>query len=107
MRSFGGQFMMAGAGDRFDKTFVYNAYAVLTACRILYSAHHRALVSKDQAYAWAMENRPTPLAARHSCSERESAQESRLNHPAVGTGCHAFPRVRGRRSPALSRSASV
>ena len=58
MRSFGGQFMMAGAGDRFDKTFVYNAYAVLTACRILYSAHHRALVSKDQAYAWAMETAP-------------------------------------------------
>ena len=45
-------------GDRSDKAFVYNAYAVLTACRILYSARHRALASKDQAYAWAMETVP-------------------------------------------------
>jgi len=43
------------AGDRSDKAFVHNSYAVLTACRILYSAHHRALVSKDQAYDWAIE----------------------------------------------------
>lgn len=46
------------AGDRSDKAFVYNAYAVLTACRILYSALHRTLVSKDQAYRWAMERVP-------------------------------------------------
>jgi len=46
------------AGDRSDQAFVYNAYAVLTACRILYSAYHRALVSKDQAYSWAMETVP-------------------------------------------------
>lgn len=46
------------AGDRSDKAFVYNAYAVLTACRILYSALHRTLVSKDQAYTWAMERVP-------------------------------------------------
>jgi hypothetical protein len=45
-------------GDRSDKAFVYNAYAVLTACRILYSAHHRALVSKPRAYGWAMETVP-------------------------------------------------
>jgi Domain of unknown function (DUF4111) len=45
-------------GDRSDKAFVYNAYAVLTACRILYSAHHRVLVSKDQAYAWALQTVP-------------------------------------------------
>jgi hypothetical protein len=46
------------AGDRSDKAFLYNAYAVLTACRILYSAHQRELVSKDQAYRWAMETVP-------------------------------------------------
>jgi hypothetical protein len=46
------------AGDRSDKAFVHNAYAVLTACRILYSAHHKTLVSKDQAYDWAMERVP-------------------------------------------------
>jgi hypothetical protein len=47
------------AGDRSDKAFIHNAYAMLTACRILYSAHHRALVSKDEAYNWALETVPT------------------------------------------------
>jgi len=46
--------LAANAGDRSDKAFVHNAYAVLTACRILYSAHQKALASKDQAYGWAM-----------------------------------------------------
>jgi hypothetical protein len=50
--------LASNAGDRSDKAFVHNAYAVLTACRILYSANHRALVSKDQAYRWAMETVP-------------------------------------------------
>jgi len=45
-------------GDRSGKAFIYNAYAVLTACRILYSAHHRTLVSKGQAYTWAIETVP-------------------------------------------------
>jgi predicted nucleotidyltransferase len=47
------------AGIRSDKAFIHNAYAVLTACRILYSAHHRALASKDEAYHWAMETVPS------------------------------------------------
>jgi hypothetical protein len=51
--------LASNAGDRSDKAFIHNAYAVLTACRILYSAHHRALVSKDQAYNWAMEAVPS------------------------------------------------
>jgi hypothetical protein len=42
------------AGDRSDAAFRHNAYAVLTACRILYSARHRAIVSKEQAYRWAL-----------------------------------------------------
>ena len=50
--------LTANAGDRFNRAFIHNAYAVLTACRILYSAHHRALASKDQAYGWAMETVP-------------------------------------------------
>ena len=48
-------------GDRSDKAFVYNAYAVLTACRILYSARDGTLVSKDQAYNWAMKRVPPIL----------------------------------------------
>jgi hypothetical protein len=50
--------LSSNAGDRSDKAFIHNAYAVLTACRILYSARHRALASKDQAYSWAMETVP-------------------------------------------------
>jgi hypothetical protein len=50
--------LTSNAGNRSDQAFVHNAYAVLTACRILYSAHHRAVVSKDQACAWAMETVP-------------------------------------------------
>ena len=50
--------LTANAGDHSNRAFIHNAYAVLTACRILYSAHHRALASKDQAYGWAMETVP-------------------------------------------------
>jgi hypothetical protein len=50
--------LSSNLGDRSDQAFVHNAYAVLTACRILYTAHHRRLVSKDQAYAWAMKAVP-------------------------------------------------
>ena len=50
--------LRSNSGDRSDKAFIHNAYAVLTACRILYTAHYRTLVSKDQAYDWAMETLP-------------------------------------------------
>jgi hypothetical protein len=50
--------LAANAGDRSDKAFVHNAYAVLTACRILFSASQKALASKDQAYGWARETVP-------------------------------------------------
>jgi hypothetical protein len=46
-------------GDRSERAFIHNAYAVLTACRILYSAYHGTLVSKEQAYAWAIQTVPT------------------------------------------------
>jgi predicted nucleotidyltransferase len=51
--------LTSNAGDRSDKAFIHNAYAVLTACRILYSAYHRALASKDEAYGWATETVPS------------------------------------------------
>jgi len=55
--------LASNAGNRSAKAFAHNAYAVLTACRILYSAHHRALVSKDQACRWALERVPRELRA--------------------------------------------
>jgi hypothetical protein len=55
--------LAANAGDRSDKTLVHNAYAVLTACRILYSASQKTLALKT-----------TPTAGRwklfHSCGGR-------------------------------------
>jgi predicted component of type VI protein secretion system len=62
-------------GDRSDKAFVYNAYAVLTACRILYSARHRVLVSKDQACGWATETVPQVWGA-----VIQAAKENRLRN---------------------------
>jgi hypothetical protein len=50
--------LAANAGDRSDKAFVHNAYAVLTSCRILYSASWKTLASKDQACSWAMQTVP-------------------------------------------------
>lgn len=50
--------LATNAGNRSAKAFIHNAYAVLTACRILYSAHHRALASKQQACGWALETLP-------------------------------------------------
>jgi len=47
--------LTSNVGNRSDKAFIHNAYAVLTACRVLYSAYHKSLASKDQAYRWAME----------------------------------------------------
>jgi hypothetical protein len=42
------------SGDRSDRSFRHNAYAVLTACRILYTARHRHIVSKERAHEWAV-----------------------------------------------------
>jgi hypothetical protein len=67
--------LASNAGDRSDKAFVHNAYAVLTACRILYSASHQAMASKDQAYEWAMET--VPLMWR---AVIRSAKENRINN---------------------------
>jgi predicted nucleotidyltransferase len=50
--------LKANAGDRSEKAFIHNGYAVLTACRILYSAYYKTLASKERAYAWAKETVP-------------------------------------------------
>jgi len=52
------QDLRSNARDRSDRAFIHDAYAVLTACRILFTARHRTLASKDRAYAWAMEAVP-------------------------------------------------
>jgi len=50
--------LSSNAGDRTDRAFIYNAYAVLTACRILYTASHGTLASKRRAYDWAIDAVP-------------------------------------------------
>jgi hypothetical protein len=66
--------LASNVGHRSSAALAYNAYAVLTSCRILYSAHHRTLASKNQAAAWAIEtkHRPWPSVIR-------AARENRLN----------------------------
>jgi hypothetical protein len=67
--------LISNAGDRSGKAFIHNAYAVLTACRILYSAHHRTLVSKNQAYGWAIRTVPPMWQA-----VIRAARDNRLKH---------------------------
>ena len=74
------QDLTSNAGDRSDKAFIHNAYAVLTACRILFSAHHRAIASKDQAYGWAMETVPPVWR-----SVIQAAKDSRLKNAGATT----------------------
>ncbi len=75
-------------GDRSDKAFVYNAYAVLTACRILYSAHHGTLISKDQAFRWGMKRvphewRPVIRAAKQNRLKNRGATTPQLERDAM------------------------
>jgi Domain of unknown function (DUF4111) len=67
--------LATNAGDPSDKAFVHNAYAVLTSCRILYSASQKALASKEQACGWAMETVPIRWRA-----VIRSARENRLKN---------------------------
>lgn len=50
--------LAANAGDESDLAFFHNSYAVLTACRIFYTAQLRKLVSKDAASVFVLENMP-------------------------------------------------
>jgi predicted nucleotidyltransferase len=48
-----------GAATRYGvSTLMYQAYSVLTACRIVYTLRNKTLVSKNQAAKWCMENMP-------------------------------------------------
>ncbi|MGH9949252.1 MAG: aminoglycoside adenylyltransferase domain-containing protein, partial [Pyrinomonadaceae bacterium] len=46
------------AGDKSDLAFKHINYAILTACRIYYTAQHRILVSKEQGFKWALKTVP-------------------------------------------------
>lgn len=50
--------LATNAGDKSNLAFFHNSYAVLTACRIFYTANNAALVSKDIARVWTLENVP-------------------------------------------------
>jgi len=81
--------LRANVGDRSDKAFIYNAYAVLTACRILHTANHRTLVSKDQAYGWALETVPpmwhsTIRAARENRLKNSGSTTAESERDAIG-----------------------
>ncbi len=52
------QDLAKNAGDRSARAFHHNAYAILTACRILYTAEHRTIASKKEAYCWARTSLP-------------------------------------------------
>lgn len=65
--------LAANAGDNSDLAFFHNSYAVLTACRIFYTARNATLVSKDEASIWAMQKTPKKW---HSVIK--TAKENRL-----------------------------
>ncbi len=69
--------LAANASDNSDLAFFHNSYAVLTACRIFYTARNATLVSKDEASIWAMQETPKKW---HSVIK--TAKENRL----VGKG---------------------
>jgi hypothetical protein len=67
--------LISNIGDRSSKAFIHNAYAVLTACRILYSADHGTLASKGEASGWAIEAVPA-----HSRAVIRAARANRLKN---------------------------
>ena len=80
--------LASNAGSRSREAFVYNAYAVLTACRILYTAKHRTLASKEQACRWATETvapkwRPIIQTARDNRLKNGGCTDPRLERDAM------------------------
>jgi hypothetical protein len=76
------------AGNRSARAFRHNAYAVLTACRILYTARHRTIVSKADAYRWARASlpakwRPVLAAARRNRLKNHGSTTPRLEQNAA------------------------
>ncbi|GEM_PF-981312 len=72
--------MAKNAGDRSVSAFRHNAYAVLTACRILYTAEHRTIISKEKAYRWARTSLP-----RHWRAVLMAAWRNRLRNRGTTT----------------------
>ena len=84
-----GEDLTKNAGSRSVRAFRHNAYAVLTACRILYTAHNRVIVPKDMAYEWAIaslpaEWRPVVAAARVNRIRNNGTASRRLERSAAG-----------------------
>jgi predicted nucleotidyltransferase len=76
------------ASSRSVRAFRHNAYAVLTACRILYTAHNRVIVPKDTACDWAIaslpaELRPVVAAARANRVRNHGTATRRLERSAA------------------------
>lgn len=72
--------LAANAGDGSKLSFFHNSYAVLTACRIYYTAHNDSLVSKEIARVWTLENVPGKWHAVIN-----SARENRLSGKGLKT----------------------
>ncbi len=97
--------LTSNAGDRSDKAFIHNAYAVLTACRILYSAYHRGLASKDQAYRWAMETVPPTWRAVLHAAKDNRLKNAGSTSPQLEQDAMGFVGfVSGEVNPILGRS---
>ena len=95
------------AGQRSIDAFRYNAYAVLTACRIMYTARHRTVVSKEQAYRWALdavtpELRRVATAARQNRRDGEGQTTPELERDAAAFVRFAEEWIRPAPAPALS-----
>lgn len=91
------------AGNRSDRAFRHNAYAVLTACRILYTAQHRTLTSKEEAYGWARASLPrewSPVleTAWRNRLRNQGSTTSRLEADAAAFVRFARRRLRSSRS---------
>jgi predicted nucleotidyltransferase len=95
------------AGHRSVDAFRYNAYAVLTACRIMYTARHRTVVSKEQAYRWALDTvtpelRRVAAAARRNRLDGEGQTTPELERDAAAFVRFAEERIRSAPASAVS-----
>jgi hypothetical protein len=87
-----GEDLAKNAGSRSVRAFRHNAYAVLTACRILYTAHNRVIVPKDTAYEWTIASlpaqwRPVVAAARANRIRNHGTATPGLQRSAAGFVC--------------------
>lgn len=92
--------LAANAGDSSELSFFHNSYAVLTACRIFYTAaHNAALVSKEIAQAWTLGNVPEKWhavinAARENRLAGKGLKTAKLETDAMQFVCFIESRVK-------------